>query len=109
MNNDGNIYDHYIAFHEQPIEKKAQILYELCEHRLYAKERPSKVDELEEDELRVEPIGQDSQGCLYFYFFGTRLYRGEFGSFWFSRFILLGSARNRFPLSILLINSQQIH
>ena len=78
VNNDGNIYDHYIAFHEQPIEKKAQILYELCEHRLYSKERPSKVDELEEDELRVEPIGQDSQGCLYFYFFGTRLYRGEF-------------------------------
>jgi len=75
VNNEGNVYDHFIPFHEQPLEKKAQILYELCEHRLYSKDRPHKIDELEDDELRVEPIGQDSDGCFYWYFFGTRLYK----------------------------------
>ena len=73
VNNDGNIYNHYVAFHEQSIENKAKILYQLCEYRIYAKERSSKIDELEEDELRVEPIGKDADGCFYWYFYGTRL------------------------------------
>lgn len=51
------------------------MIYHLCEYRLYAEDSSDLVSHLVDDELRIEPLGKDSRGNIFWYFFGTRLYR----------------------------------
>lgn len=65
-----------LSFNDLDLRTKAQVVYNLCEFRLYADDSSNIITQIEEDELRVnEPLGQDSQGNDYWYFFGSRLYR----------------------------------
>lgn len=38
---------------------------------------PSIFNKLQSESLRVDPLGYDSQGSTYWYFYGTRLYRED--------------------------------
>lgn len=71
----GNKYEQEVGFADLSLEAKAEVVYHLCEYRLYAEDSSDLVAHVVEDELRVEPLGRDSRGNVYWYFFGTRLYR----------------------------------
>lgn len=71
----GNKYEQEIRFADLSLEAKAEVIYHLCEYRLYAEDSSDLGSHLVDDELRVEPLGKDSKGNIYWYFFGTRLYR----------------------------------
>ena len=51
------------------------MLHLLTEFRLAADDVAEKVKDLEPEGLRVEPLGEDSNSVIYWYFFGTRLYK----------------------------------
>ena len=36
------------------------------------------VQDMDADDIRVEPVGNDAKGRLYWYFVGSRLYREGF-------------------------------
>ena len=64
-----------LPFNDLSLRTKAQVVYHLCELRLYNEDSSQAVNDIEEDELRVEPLGRDGNGNVYWYFFGSRLYR----------------------------------
>jgi len=54
---------------------QVRVLHLLTEFRLAADDVAEKVKDLEPEGLRVEPLGEDSNSVIYWYFFGTRLYK----------------------------------
>ena len=62
-------------FAELNLKEKVLLLHHLCELRLDAPDISEKVKHLEGSSLRVDPLGVDSEGTTYWYFYGTRLYK----------------------------------
>lgn len=60
-----------------PLRTKVRVLWNLCDFRLDQEDVPEQLNRLETDSVRVDPIGHDSNGSTYWYFFGTRLYRED--------------------------------
>jgi hypothetical protein len=49
----------------------------LCDFRLDSADVEAITNGFEPDSLRIEPLGYDSNDSIYWYFFGTRLYRED--------------------------------
>lgn len=65
-------------FHSLSLRTKVVILNYLCDFRLDSADVELITNGFEANSLRIEPLGYDSNGSIYWYFFGTRLYREDF-------------------------------
>ncbi|XP_023322122.1 cat eye syndrome critical region protein 2 homolog [Eurytemora carolleeae] len=63
------------SFSDLSIPDKARVILQLTELRLQADDVSDKIKDVPVESLRLEPLGQDSEGVVYWYFYGTRLYK----------------------------------
>jgi len=62
-------------FNQLDVQEKVKVILQLVELRLEAEDAPEKIKNIPVESLRLEPIGEDSNGHIYWYFYGTRLYK----------------------------------
>lgn len=65
-------------FHSLSLRTKVLILNYLCDFRLDSADVELISNNFEPTSLRIEPLGYDALGSVYWYFYGTRLYREDF-------------------------------
>merc|ERR1711997_170364 len=71
---EGHTYNFVDPFHEQSIDQ-VRTLSHLTTLRLGASDVPERLKDLDPDGMRVEPLGEDSDGVVLWYFYGVRLYK----------------------------------
>ena len=72
-----NYFNADIDFQSLPLREKVLNLLNLCDFRLDSEDVQQIFNQLESESVRVDPLGYDSKGSTYWYFYGTRLYRED--------------------------------
>ncbi|KFM57905.1 Cat eye syndrome critical region protein 2, partial [Stegodyphus mimosarum] len=65
------------SFSKLDLRHKVDIIYSLCEYRLDRNDTVEAMKTMDADALRVQSLGTDDLGNVYWYFYGTRLYKEE--------------------------------
>lgn len=77
ISSDGVELTKNLAFNELTLNDKIDLFNSLCDYRLWCNDALDVTKDYSLEELRHEPLGKDSKGYEYWYFSGTRLYRGK--------------------------------
>ena len=80
---DDLIYDFEDPFEKDEVDEfsdlstvdQVRVVHQLTELRLHCDDVEKKLKDLDPEGLRVYPLGMDSDNVIYWYFFGTRLYK----------------------------------
>lgn len=62
-------------FNQLTLQEKVNMILQLIDLRLDTEDAPERIKSIPVDSLRLEHMGEDSDGALYWYFYGTRLYK----------------------------------